>query len=199
MKDSHYNKPFFAFVLKTKLEIIKIYFLIRYARKNKLKYYIIHTNQHYNANMDAIFFKELKLSKDLYFLLTHHRPLNTDNQKNFKIIIKTINKLCEKEKIKCILPIHPKLNSKKFVSKFKNILVIEFLGYLALLNLQKHSKMIFTDSGEIQKESCILKKKCVILRTNTKRPETVKIREAVLLKSITKEEILKQYNQLIKK
>lgn len=139
-------------------------------------------------------------SKDPYFLLTRHKPSNTDSQKNFKIIIKTINKLFEKEKIKCIFPIHSRLNPKKeFTSKFKNILVIEFLECFALLNLQKHSKRIFTDSEEIQKEPCILKKKCVMLKTNTKRSKTVKIKEVILLKPITKEEILKQYNQLIKK
>jgi len=326
------NKQLFVFILGTRPEIIKQYPLIIYAQKHKLNYYIIHTNQHYNANMDEIFFKELGLPKANYnlhigsgtqgdqtgrmlieiekvllkikpthvfvqgdtntvlagalvssklhikvchieaglrsydndmpeevnriisdhisdylfcptkkqanilikegidkkkifitgntivdavhacsklknkeiknesFLLTCHRPSNTDNQKNFEIIIKTINELCEKEKTKCIFPMHPRLALKKeFVSKFKNILVTEPLGYLELLNLQKHSKTIFTDSGGIKEESCILHKKCVILRLNTERPETIKVGGAMVLKSISKKEILRVYDQLIKK
>ncbi|NLC31565.1 MAG: UDP-N-acetyl glucosamine 2-epimerase, partial [Candidatus Moranbacteria bacterium] len=55
-------------ILGTRPEIIKFSSIIRYCKKNKLKYFIIHTNQHYSENMDAIFFKELDLPKPKYNL-----------------------------------------------------------------------------------------------------------------------------------
>jgi UDP-N-acetylglucosamine 2-epimerase (non-hydrolysing) len=40
--------------------------------------------------------------------------------------------------------------------------------------------LIFTDSGGIQEESCILKVPCVTLRDNTERPETLAVGSNVL-------------------
>ena len=140
------------------------------------------------------------LRPNQYFLLTCHRPSNTDNQKNFQNIIEAIDELCRLEKIKCIFPMHPRLNNKKnFVKKFKNIIITQPLCYFDLLKLQKYSKMIFTDSGGIQEEACILHKKCVIIRLNTERPETLQVKGAMILKSITKNEIIRVYKKLINK
>ncbi|MFH0829332.1 MAG: UDP-N-acetylglucosamine 2-epimerase (non-hydrolyzing) [Candidatus Kerfeldbacteria bacterium] len=50
-----------CFILGTRPEIIKLSPLIRVAQSRKLDYCIIHTNQHYTASMDEIFFRELKL------------------------------------------------------------------------------------------------------------------------------------------
>lgn len=53
--------------------------------------------------------------------------------------------------------------------------LIEPLGYLEFLQLESGAKMILTDSGGVQEESCILKVPCVTLRDNTERPETVDV------------------------
>lgn len=52
-----------CFILGTRPEIIKLSPLIRIAQEQALDFSIIHTNQHYTAALDAIFFKELKLPK----------------------------------------------------------------------------------------------------------------------------------------
>jgi UDP-N-acetylglucosamine 2-epimerase (non-hydrolysing) len=41
--------------------------------------------------------------------------------------------------------------------------------------LERNARIIFTDSGGLQDESCILKIPCVTLRDNTERPETVAV------------------------
>ncbi len=142
----------------------------------------------------------LNLEKDNYFLLTCHRPSNTDNDINFEQIIIGITQICEKENLKCVFPVHPRLKNKvEYLKTNPYFILQEPLNYTDLLTLQKNSKMIFTDSGGIQEESCILQKKCIILRQNTERPETVEVGGAVLLDNITTLEILSKYNLLINK
>ena len=57
-----------CFILWTRPEIIKLYSCIKYAEKNNLDYFIIHSNQHYSTNMDKVFFDELELSEAKYNL-----------------------------------------------------------------------------------------------------------------------------------
>ena len=57
-----------AIVLGTRPEIIKLSSIIRECQKRELDYFIIHTGQHYSANMDAVFFEELDLPAPKYNL-----------------------------------------------------------------------------------------------------------------------------------
>ncbi|MFZ5392122.1 MAG: non-hydrolyzing UDP-N-acetylglucosamine 2-epimerase [Patescibacteria group bacterium] len=152
------------------------------------------------ARKNSLALSKYNLETNNYFLLTCHRPSNTDNSKNFQTIIDSIAKICQQENLKCIFPVHPRLNKHtKELKKIKNFIITKPLGYLDLLQLQKNSRLIFTDSGGIQEESCILHKKCLILRENTERPETVKVGGAILLSKISSSEIIKKYNLLIRK
>ena len=38
-----------------------------------------------------------------------------------------------------------------------------------------NSKLMLTDSGGVQEETCIIKKPCITLRNATERPETVEV------------------------
>lgn len=116
---------------------------------------------------------------DKYFLLTLHRPSNVDNEDKFKKIIKNLEKISENFNIPVLFPIHPrtKINAKKFNIYFndKYFKLIEPVGYLRMLILEKNAKIIFTDSGGIQEEACLLKTPCITLRENTERPETIEV------------------------
>ncbi|MGI5841385.1 MAG: non-hydrolyzing UDP-N-acetylglucosamine 2-epimerase [Patescibacteria group bacterium] len=57
-----------SIILGTRPEIIKLSPVIRECHKQKIDFFIIHTNQHYSDNMDAIFFKELELPQPKYNL-----------------------------------------------------------------------------------------------------------------------------------
>jgi UDP-N-acetylglucosamine 2-epimerase (non-hydrolysing) len=132
-----------------------------------------------------------------FMLLTSHRPSNTDIAENLEAILSAVQAICEAEDMKCIFPVHPRLGSKlDYIKSFDRIMVTEPLGYSDLLGHIKQSEAILTDSGGIQEESCILEKKCVILRTNTERPETVEVGGAVLLDEVSKTDILTKYNLL---
>src|SRR3989304_1745621 len=57
-----------ALILGTRPEIIKLSPVIRELSRLKEQFFIIHTNQHYSANMDSLFFEELMISQPKYNL-----------------------------------------------------------------------------------------------------------------------------------
>ena len=52
---------------------------------------------------------------------------------------------------------------------------IEPLDYLSFLQLESKARLVLTDSGGVQEESCVLGVPCVTLRENTERPETLEV------------------------
>ena len=126
---------------------------------------------------------KLKLSKKGYFLLTLHRPDMVDNKKNLNKLINYFSELSKKNGLRIIFPIHPRTQQKILLFKIRNLnklQIIDPCGYFDFLALQKYAKVIFTDSGGIQEEACILKTPCLTIRKNTERPETVKIKSNIL-------------------
>ena len=53
------------------------------------------------------------------------------------------------------------------------IRLCEPVDFLDFLQLEKNARLVLTDSGGVQEETCILKVPCVTLRENTERPATV--------------------------
>ncbi len=120
-----------------------------------------------------------------YFLLTTHRPSNVDNKENLTELIESITEISKKYKYFTYFPIHPR--TKKQIENFKIqidqnfIKLLEPVGYLEMLALEKNSRLIFTDSGGIQEEACILNIPSVTLRENTERPETINVGASILV------------------
>lgn len=155
-----------------------------------------------NTVVDAVYAmtKEDAPKDEDYFLLTTHRPSNTDDDENLMAILSTAQKICETDNLTCIFPVHPRLNhKKKLIKKFDRIVPIEPLGYKDMLMYTKNAAFVMTDSGGIQEESCILQRKCVILRTNTERPETVEVGGAILLDEINADDIVAKYRELMRR
>jgi len=57
-----------AVIFGTRPEIINLSPVIRALQEKSLPFFVIHSNQHYDANMDSIFLNELKLPKAKYNL-----------------------------------------------------------------------------------------------------------------------------------
>lgn len=114
---------------------------------------------------------------DNYCLVTIHRAENTDSIKRLSIIIEAFISLSETLSI--VWPMHPrtrlKLKKMNLLSRItKRILVIEPVGYLEMIQLEKYAKLIATDSGGVQKEAFFQSVPCVTLRDETEWVELVK-------------------------
>jgi len=124
------------------------------------------------ASVQSDILERMKLEDNKYLLCTIHRAENTDDENNLRQIINALNELSRE--IRIVLPLHPR--TKKIIELKKINLSFEPIspaGYLDMLNLIRHSKMILTDSGGLQKEAYFFGKFCVTLRDRTEWTELV--------------------------
>ena len=127
--------------------------------------------------------KKLNLNSKEYFLVTAHRQENVDIKERLKGILDGLKLVYNDFNLPIIYPIHPR--TKKKIREFglevpKGVELIEPLGFLGFLQLEANAKLVLTDSGGVQEETCILKVPCVTLRDNTERPETLEVGSNVL-------------------
>ena len=125
----------------------------------------------------------LDLENKGYFLVTIHRQENTDHKINLLNIITALDKIKNKYNLPIIYPIHPR--TRKMLTHFRinipeSIKLINALDFFNFLVLESNARLILTDSGGIQEESCILKVPCATLRDSTERPETIDVGSNIL-------------------
>jgi len=109
-----------------------------------------------------------------YYLLTLHRVENTESPDSLRTILEAIGTL----EFPVLFPVHPRtqhLLQTAGISLNRALRPIAPLGYLEMLALEKHARMILTDSGGVQKEAFYLGVPCVTLRDKTEWPETVEL------------------------
>jgi len=124
------------------------------------------------ADSNSKILELLDLTSEEYLLMTLHRPYTVDAAEVLGPILQAIGQTGKK----VVFPVHPR--TRKMIAAFKikndeNIMLIDPQGYLDFIMLQKHARMILTDSGGIQKEAYLLGIPCITLRPETEWVETV--------------------------
>ncbi len=116
---------------------------------------------------------DLELSAQHYGVITLHRPSNTDVPEQLQAWMDAFEQLSANFPL--VFPVHPRTRSRlKFVPRDpKRFRLIEPIGYLDMLALQKNARFILTDSGGIQPEATMLGVPCLTLRDNTEWPVTL--------------------------
>jgi len=126
-----------------------------------------------------------------FALLTLHRPSNVDDEAALRRIFTALETVAQD--IPIVFPVHPR--TVKMMRELGvgadgggsgGLRLIEPLGYLDFLHLQKSARLVLTDSGGIQEEASILGVPCLTLRENTERPITTTRGTNVLVGSDTR-------------
>jgi UDP-N-acetylglucosamine 2-epimerase len=116
--------------------------------------------------------ERLGLAPGGYALATVHRAANTDDLEAFGRILDALALLEEP----IVFPMHPRARlalASSDLETSSNVRVIEPVGYLEMLALQRNARLVLTDSGGMQKEAYLLGVPCVTLRGETEWPETL--------------------------
>jgi UDP-GlcNAc3NAcA epimerase len=121
----------------------------------------------------------LGLESKTYVLATIHRAENTDDPVRLGIIVDGLARVGRD--LPVVLPLHPRtraaMEQQGLIDLFMHdIRLMGPVGYLDMIMLEKHARLIVTDSGGVQKEAFFHHTPCVTLRQETEWVELVELK-----------------------
>jgi UDP-GlcNAc3NAcA epimerase len=130
----------------------------------------------YGERIGSDYLKTIGVAPAEYVLATIHRAENTDSPERLESILTALADISET--IPVILPLHPRTRKLLEQRGWKNphpesLRIINPVGYLQMVCLEKNCHMIATDSGGVQKEAYFFQKPCITLRDETEWVELV--------------------------
>jgi UDP-GlcNAc3NAcA epimerase len=116
------------------------------------------------------------LAPEGYVLATVHRAENTEDLKRLRVIVGGLGVVAEE--LPVVLPLHPRTRAALarggiLEEASRHIRLIEPVGYMDMVMLEKNSRLVATDSGGVQKEAFFYRVPCVTLREETEWVELV--------------------------
>lgn len=128
------------------------------------------------ARADAL--DRLGLAPKQYVLATIHRAENTDAGPRLHGVFAGLNAIADE--LPVVLPLHPRTRSALtreglIEKRHPQLRLIDPVGYLDMVMLEKHASLIATDSGGVQKEAFFHRVPCVTLRDETEWVELVEL------------------------
>ena len=119
--------------------------------------------------------EQLSLTDGSYVLATCHRAESTDSQEALTAIVDALEQIAREHVV--IFPIHPRtrtaLTTFGLVNRLSAVRVIDPVSFLDMVALERHARVILTDSGGVQKEAFFHGVPCVTMRDETEWVETV--------------------------
>lgn len=149
--------------------------------------------------------KRLGLTKNGYVLATIHRDNNTDSQERLTDIFRALLDIAEQDDVNIVIPLHPR--TKKLLPlnlapsvyvRLKDsdkVSIIPPASFFEIIELERHARLVMTDSGGVQKEAFFFERPCVIIRPETEWVEIVE-HKAGILADADYDRIIKAYQEL---
>lgn len=108
-----------------------------------------------------------------YLLATVHRAENTDVPERLEALLGGLRAIARD--VPVVLPLHPRTLARLGAGSeaLRGLRILEPVGYLDMIQLEKHASLIVTDSGGVQKEAFFHEVPCVTLRDETEWTELV--------------------------
>jgi UDP-GlcNAc3NAcA epimerase len=133
---------------------------------------------HHCSRVDAYgrILAQLGLAPASYVLATVHRAENTDHEQRLMAIVDGLQAVAHR--IPVVWPLHPRTRGLlqrmgRLAGLSPNVRLIDPVGYLDMVQLEKYAAVIATDSGGVQKEAFFYRVPCVTLRDETEWVELV--------------------------
>lgn len=121
-----------------------------------------------------------QINDNSYCVITLHRPSNVDSDEIFRPLTDFLLSEVTEDLI-LIWPIHPRARKQlnimglwEKVLSHPSLILLEPVDYREMLRLNMGARLVFTDSGGLQEECCVLGTPCLTLRWNTERPVTLR-------------------------
>ncbi len=116
------------------------------------------------------------LTSGRYILVTIHRAENTDDPQRLQVIVDALMQAGSDHEV--VWPLHPRtrniLEKLGLRDKLAScITLVDPVGYLDMVQLEKYCKLVVTDSGGVQKEAYFHERPCVTVRDETEWTELV--------------------------
>ena len=112
------------------------------------------------------------VEKKAFILATIHRAENTDCPDQLRAIVSGLEAI--HKKIPVIWPLHPRTrNALASHGMAPELQLMEPVGYLDMLKLERSAAVVVTDSGGVQKEAFFQQTPCVTVRTETEWVELI--------------------------
>ena len=119
-----------------------------------------------------------------FFLVTAHRAENVDDEVRLRSIMTALSQLTAAHGFPVVYSVHPRTQSRLdrfgLVNDNPGLKLLEPLGLVDFVRLEKSAFCILSDSGTVQEEACLLGVPNVTIRDVTERPETVECGSNVL-------------------
>ena len=128
------------------------------------------------------------LASGHYTLATVHRAENTDDPERLRAIMEGLDEVA-RETMPVVLPLHPRTRAAMEREEIQPnaIRMIEPVGYLDMVALERHAAVIATDSGGVQKEAYFHGVPCVTLRDETEWVELVEAGWNIIVPPLNRE------------
>jgi UDP-N-acetylglucosamine 2-epimerase (non-hydrolysing) len=120
---------------------------------------------------------DTRIVEEAYGVVTLHRPSNVDDPDAFAQALQVLRDVGARMPL--VWPVHPRArdNIQRFglapLLAGARVTLLQPQGYLEMLGLLMHAKLVLTDSGGIQEETTALSVPCLTMRDNTERPITI--------------------------
>ncbi|AHV93297.1 non-hydrolyzing UDP-N-acetylglucosamine 2-epimerase [Bordetella holmesii] len=128
------------------------------------------------VTQDGGLLARLGLTAGGYILATIHRAENTDHPERLNVIVNALLALAVERAV--VWPLHPRTRGilqrlNLLDALAQRVQLIDPVGYLDMVQLEKYAALIATDSGGVQKEAFFHRVPCVTLRDETEWTELV--------------------------
>lgn len=134
--------------------------------------------------------RRLDLEQNPYVLVTVHRDYNTDNPSRLSAIFNALLDIVSQGEVRAVVPLHPRTAALldetldatllERIRQTKELRLIEPVSFFEMIELERHARVVMTDSGGVQKEAFFYERPCVILRSETEWTELVEHGAAIV-------------------